>query len=105
MCDTHVRRQSHPNGNRRPREIEGPRLLAAITGSGCMATTLVGAFLAIESDGWLATTAGLVAMGLAGEIAAPKAGGPGTFRSHLLDAVAALNEETIVRGQKVSIVV
>ena len=82
----------------------GHPLLAAITGSGCMATALVGAFLAIESDAWLATTAGLIAMGLAGEIAAPKAGGPGTFRSHLLDAVAALNEGTIVRGQKVSIV-
>ena len=93
------------DGERLARVDNGHPLLAAITGSGCMATTLVGAFLAVESDAWLATTAGLVAMGLAGEIAAPKAGGPGTFRSHLLDAVAALNEETIVRGQKVSIVV
>jgi hydroxyethylthiazole kinase len=92
------------DGERLAHVDNGHPLLAAITGSGCMATTLVGAFLAVESDTWLATTAGLVAMGLAGEIAAPKAGGPGTFRSHLLDAVAALNEETIVRGQKVSIV-
>jgi hydroxyethylthiazole kinase len=68
-----------------------------------MATTVVAAFLAVEPDTWLATIAGLVALGLAGEMAAPKAGGPGTFRSHLLDAVAALDEETIVRGQKVSI--
>src|SRR6266571_3751843 len=81
----------------------GHPLLGAITGSGCMATTLVAAFLAVEANAWLATTAGLVAMGLAGEMAAPKAGGPGTFRSHLLDAVAALDEETIVRSQKVSI--
>jgi hydroxyethylthiazole kinase len=81
----------------------GHPLLAAITGSGCMATTLVAAFLAVEPDAWLATIAGLVALGLAGEMAAPRAGGPGTFRSHLLDAVAALDEETIARGQKVSI--
>jgi hydroxyethylthiazole kinase len=80
----------------------GHPLLAAITGSGCMATSLVAAFLAVESDAWLATTAGLVAMGLAGEMAAPKASGPGTFRSHLLDAVALMDEEAIVRGQKVS---
>ena len=91
------------DGQRLARIENGHPLLAAITGSGCMATTLVAAFLAIESDTWLATTAGLVAMGLAGEIAAPKAGGPGTFRSHLLDAVAGLNEETFAHGQKVSI--
>src|SRR5947209_6527438 len=90
-------------GERLARVDNGHPLLAAITGSGCMATTLVAAFLAVEADAWLATTAGLVAMGLAGEMAAPKAGGPGTFRSHLLDAVAALDEETIARGQKVSI--
>lgn len=91
------------DGERLARVDNGHPLLGAITGSGCMATTLVAAFLAVEADAWLATTAGLVAMGLAGEMAAPKAGGPGTFRSHLLDAVAALDEEVIARGQKVSI--
>ena len=44
-----------------------------------------------------------LAMGVAGEMAAPKASGPGTFRSLLLDAVAALNEEGIEQRQKVSI--
>src|SRR6266567_1295678 len=76
--------------------------ISVIRGNASEVGTLVAAFLAVEADAWLATTAGLVAMGLAGEIAAPKAGGPGTFRSHLLDAVAALDEETIARGQKVS---
>jgi len=81
----------------------GHPLLAAITGSGCMATSLVAAFLAVEQDAWLASTAALVAMGLAGELAAPKAAGPGTFRSHLLDAVATLDEQTFATSQKVSI--
>ncbi len=79
----------------------GHPLLASITGSGCMATTLVGAFLAVEPDAWLASIAGLVALGLAGEKAAQQAGGPGTFRSHLLDAVAALDADTLAQGQKV----
>jgi hydroxyethylthiazole kinase len=91
------------DGQRLARVENGHPLLATITGSGCMATSLIGAFLAVASDTLLAATAGLVAMGLAGEMAAAKAGGPGTFRSHLLDAVAALDEETIERGQKVSI--
>jgi hydroxyethylthiazole kinase len=81
----------------------GHSLLAAITGSGCMSTTMVAAFLAVDADAWLATTAALAAFGLAGEHAALKASGPGTFRSHLLDTVAALDEATFARGQKVSI--
>ncbi|MBX5456377.1 MAG: hydroxyethylthiazole kinase [Thermogemmatispora sp.] len=82
----------------------GHPLLASITGSGCMATTLVAAFLAVEPDAWKASIAALVALGLAGELAAQKAAGPGTFRSHLIDAVAALDEETIRRGQKVRVI-
>lgn len=91
------------DGRRLARVENGDPLLAAITGSGCMVTSLVGAFLAVEPDAWLAATASMVAMGLAGERAASKAAGPGTFRSHLLDAVAALNEETLAQGQKVSV--
>ena len=81
----------------------GHPLLAAITGSGCMATTTVAAFLAVEADAWKAATAALLAFGLAGEIAASKAEGPGTFRSHLIDALAALDEKTFAHGQRVSI--
>jgi len=58
--------------------------------------------ITVEPDTFFAATAALVTMGLAGELAAPKAGGPGTFRSHLLDAVVALDEKVIVQGQKVS---
>jgi len=92
------------DGTRLARVDNGHPLLATITGSGCMATSLIGAFLAAESEPVAATVAGLVAMGLAGELAAPKAGGPGTFRSHLLDAVAALDEATMIEKQKVSFV-
>jgi len=91
------------DGQRLARVDNGHPLLATITGSGCMATTLVAAFLAVEQDAWLASIAGLIALGLAGEIAAPKAGGPGTFRSHLIDAVAALDEGTFALNQKVSL--
>jgi len=76
---------------------------ARFTGSGCMSTTMVAAFAAVEPDAWLASTAALSAFGLAGEIAAPRAGGPGTFRSHLLDAVANLDAAALEQGQKVSL--
>ena len=82
----------------------GHPLLAAITGSGCMATSLIAAFLAVEPDRWFASIAGLICIGLAGELAAQRARGPGTFHSHVLDMVAALDEPVLARGQKVSLV-
>jgi hydroxyethylthiazole kinase len=90
------------DGTQLARIDNGHPLLATITGSGCMATSLIGAFLAVEAEPVAAAVAGLVAMGLAGELAAPKASGPGTFRSHLLDAVAALDEAIVIERQKVS---
>src|SRR2546421_5842620 len=85
-------------GERLARVDNGHPLLANITGSGCMATTLVAAFLAVEPDAWLATTAGLVALGLAGGKAAPRGGGAGAFCSHPLERVCAVGGGNIVRG-------
>jgi hydroxyethylthiazole kinase len=90
--------------NERYAEVaNGHPMLATITGSGCMSTSMIGAFLAVADDPWQATVAGLVAMGIAGEVAAPQSGGPGTFRSHLLDAVAALTPEQLRLQQKVDL--
>ena len=74
----------------------GDALMGRITGSGCMATATVGAFLAVEPDPFLAATEAMIAFGIAGEIAAERSAGPGTFRAQLIDAVAALDEATIM---------
>jgi len=91
------------DGKRIGRIENGHPLLASITGSGCMSTSLVAAFLSVESDAFFAALAALITMGLAGELAALKATGPGTFRTHLVDAVAAMNEASLIQKQKVSI--
>lgn len=73
----------------------GHPLMGRITGSGCMATAMVGAFLAVEDDPFLAAAEAMIAFGIAGEVAAEKSAGPGTFRQQLMDAVAALDGETV----------
>jgi hydroxyethylthiazole kinase len=73
----------------------GHPLMGAITGSGCMATALVGAFLAVQPDAFLAAAAAMVAFGVAGEIAAEHSAGPGTFRPQLMDAVYGLDGEVV----------
>jgi len=79
----------------------GHPLLKAITGAGCMATTVVAAFAAVESDGLLAATAGLVCFGLAAELAAAKAQGPGSFRIALFDSLYNLTPEQVQAGARV----
>jgi hydroxyethylthiazole kinase len=62
---------------------------------GCAATGAVGAFLAVEPEPLAATAYALAVFGLAGEIAARDAAGPGTLRWRLLDALHQLDEPAL----------
>ena len=74
----------------------GHALLATITGSGCMSTTITGCFLAVRPEAPLAAAAeALVAFGVAGEDAARTARGPGSFHAALYDALYALDPSTL----------
>src|SRR6185369_5813719 len=55
----------------------GHPLMARVTAMGCAASALVGATLAVEPDAWTATAAALILIGVAGEVAAARARGPG----------------------------
>lgn len=79
----------------------GHPLLKTITGSGCMATTMVAAFAAVEKDPVLAAAGGLASYGLAAEQAAQNAEGPASFKVNLLDEVYNLDREKILAGEKV----
>jgi hydroxyethylthiazole kinase len=69
--------------------------MSQATAIGCALSSLVAACLAVETDAWLASVAAMVAWGVAGEVAGERAGGPGTFRPLLLDAVHGLDERTL----------
>jgi hydroxyethylthiazole kinase len=68
----------------------GHALMGRVVGLGCASTAVVGCFAA-AGGGDPETVAGALAyFGRAGEIAAEKADGPGTFEPRLLDALADL---------------
>ena len=67
----------------------GHPLMGAVSGTGCMASSLVGSFAAVADDLMISSAAALVAFGIAGERAARNAIGPASFKIALLDAVAA----------------
>ncbi len=70
----------------------GTPLFTKVTGMGCSATALIGAFAAVNADYFLAATHAMSAFTIAGEIAAKKANGPGSFHIALLDALFLLKE-------------
>jgi hydroxyethylthiazole kinase len=80
----------------------GHPLMARVTAMGCAASALVGATLAVEPDAWKAMAAALIVIGVAGEIAAARAHGPGSFAVEILDGVYALDRETLIARAKVS---
>lgn len=73
----------------------GVPMMAKVTGMGCTASALLGAFAAVEADTAEAAFAGMMVMGVAGEMASEKAEGPGTFQSHFLDALWRIDEENL----------
>lgn len=73
----------------------GHKLMTKVTGVGCAAGALIAACCAVESDFALAAAAALTAYGVAGEIAAGRCRGPGSFAMELIDAVAALDEAVL----------
>ena len=76
-------------GGRWARLSNGHVWMTRITGIGCSATALVGAFCAVQPDAWRATTAAMALLGVAGEIAAEQAAaagrGVGSMQALLLD--------------------
>lgn len=83
------------DGDRMVAVDNGHPLMARVTGMGCTASALVGAFLAVESDAVLAAARALAVLGLAGELAAEQSKGPGSLQMHLLDALHTLDEATV----------
>lgn len=79
----------------------GHHWLTTLTGTGCMATTLVGAFAAVTPDALLAAVGGLASMGIAAEQAAQKAQGPGSFKVALQDALYHLKPDDFLRRARI----
>jgi hydroxyethylthiazole kinase len=79
----------------------GNPMMTRVTGLGCTATALVGACVAIESDPLTAAAHAMAIMGVAGEIAAERARGPGSLQVELLDALYRLDEATLVQRARI----
>ena len=90
------------DGERLATVANGDPLMARVTAMGCVASALVGAALAVEPDAWNAMAAALIMVGVAGEVAAARSRGPGSFAMEILDAVYALDRGMVIAKARVS---
>jgi len=81
----------------RLKEIKlGSPLMAQVTGMGCTATAVIGAFAAVVSDPFEAAWQAMTLMGVAGQRAARQARGTGTMQIAFLDELSTLTAEDIL---------
>jgi hydroxyethylthiazole kinase len=73
----------------------GHFLMTRVTAMGCAGTALIAAFTALHASALEAAAAALLVTGVAGEIAAREAKGPGTFQPVFLDALYNLDLATL----------
>lgn len=90
---TYVIRNGHP-------------MMSKITGTGCMLTSIIGAYCAANIDEILTATASAVsAMGLCGELAYEKVkqtdGGTSSHRMHIIDYMSKMDYNMLKEGAKI----
>jgi hydroxyethylthiazole kinase len=73
----------------------GHELMGSIVGTGCMAASVIGSFAAVNPDYCEASREALCYFGVAGELAARKSNGPGSFKVNLYDEVFNLSDEIV----------
>ncbi|MBW2675629.1 MAG: hydroxyethylthiazole kinase, partial [Deltaproteobacteria bacterium] len=70
----------------------GHTMMARVTGLGCTATALCGAFAAVNPSFPVAAAGAMAVMGIAGEMAAEHSEGPGSLQVAFLDILFRLSE-------------
>jgi hydroxyethylthiazole kinase len=86
------------------RVSNGHPMMPRVTGLGCTASALTGAFTAVNSSAFQAAAHAMAIMGIAGEMAAEQSAGPASFQMHFLDVLYRLQEKDIAGRLKMEIV-
>ena len=88
------------DGDSVTRVLNGHPMMPRVTGLGCTATALTGAFAAVNPLPFQAATNAMALMGIAGEMAAERSPGPGSFQMNLLDALYLIQRSDIEQRLK-----
>lgn len=84
------------NGKRVEKISNGSRMMPCVTAMGCTASSMVGAFAAVNANHFDASLHAMALMGIAGEIAARNSAGPGSLLTNFVDTLYNITEEDLV---------
>jgi hydroxyethylthiazole kinase len=90
------------DGPRVAKLANGSPLMAKVTALGCALSGVTGAFAATAGDPYEAALAAAAVFGIAGEIAAERAKGPGSFRVAFLDILESIKGNDIESRLKIA---
>ncbi len=88
------------DGDRIAEVKNGSVMMTRVTGLGCTATAIIGAFAAVNSNLFEAATHAMAIMGIAGELAAAKSEGTGTMQLNFLDELYKISDKEILEHLK-----
>lgn len=88
-------------GKRMVKVENGHPMMTKVTGLGCTASALCGAFAAVDQDSLTSAAKAMAVMGIAGEMAAEASEGPGSLQMHFLDRLYGLTEADIAKRLKI----
>jgi len=88
------------DGNKVTFNSHGHAMMPKVTGLGCTATALIGAFSAINTDYFTAAVHAMTFMGICGEIAAQDANGPASLQLNLIDTFYTIDQNQIAAHLK-----
>jgi hydroxyethylthiazole kinase len=80
----------------------GHPLMTRVTGLGCSATAIIGAFLGVIDNKTEATVAGTALLSIAGELAQLRSAGPGSLQVNILDELHNLSETQFLDTIRIS---
>lgn len=91
------------DGRRMVTIYNGNPMLSRVTGTGCMTTSLVGAYAGVAEDLLQAAVGGVSSMGIAGELSYERAKGQGTgsFHMGIIDALSQMDGEIFKKRAKI----
>ena len=81
------------NGTQTVLVKNGHPLMTKVTGMGCTASALIGAFVGVVEDKTEGITAAMALLGIAGELSAEQVDGPGSLQLKLIDKLHNLSEK------------
>lgn len=92
------------DGERVAKISNGVALMGKVTGTGCMLSGVVGAYVGVNDDAFEAAVSAITSMGIAGEMAFARAAelGTGSFHIAIIDALSKIDDEIIAKDGKVN---